>query len=202
MGAAFLERVEVATDEAAGEAVLTAKAGAAGVSASSSQTLVEARRFTLPAFVNDLTLDARGARLGVALSESKAERSYEVYQREKKGEVEPERPWDVGAIVDAASGKVLETARGHHGVVATAGIAPDGKALATGGWDRTVRLFPSGSGAAQKYGLAVRRVRFTADGTALVVAAWTPQNVLGDHQSEPAATVSEVSWSGATVVVP
>lgn len=202
LGQAVLDRVDVATDGATHELVLTVKAGAPGVKSASGQSLAEARRFVLPAFVNDLSLDAKGARLAVALSEAKAVRTYETYQREKRGEVEPERPWDVGALVDAATGKVLDVARGHHGVVATAAVSPDGVVLATGGWDHRVRLAGAGPAGEQKYGLAVRRVRFTRDGTALVVAAWTPQNPLGDHQSDPAVTVSDVAWRDPAVQSP
>jgi hypothetical protein len=50
------------------------------------------------------------------------------------------------------------------------------------------------------YGWAVRRVRFSKDGRWLVVAAWTPQNPLGDHSSNPSAVVYEVRYAAADVV--
>ena len=99
--------------------------------------LTESHRFTFPAFVNDLSLDRAGKVLGVAFSETKAERTREVYEREKKGTVEPEREWDVGARVNAETGEVLQKLRGHHGVVATAGISADGTTLRRAAWGTT-----------------------------------------------------------------
>jgi WD40 repeat protein len=162
--------------------------------------LRELRRFTFPSTLNDVSVDAKGARLGVAFSESKAQRTYEVYRREKRGEVEPSREWDVGAIVDATSGQVLRRGLGHHGVVASAAISPDGSSLVTGGWDRFVLLHGSAPRAARlEHGLAVRRVRFSRDGRFVIVAAWTPQVPTGNHQSSPAAQLVEVEYLEAKV---
>ena len=52
----------------------------------------------------------------------------------------------------------------------------------------------------EDYGWAIRRVRFSRDGRKLAVAAWTPQNPLNSHQSDPAAVVYEVVYSEAAVV--
>lgn len=199
LGAPLLELAEVAFDEPAGAVVLTAK-DAAAVAMTPAKTLTEARRFTFPAALNDFSVDASGQVLGVAFSETKAERTREVYEREKRKEVEPAREWDCGARVDVVTGKVLEQVHGHRGVVATAGISPDGKTLATGGWDKTVRLHLAQPWVDDDYGWAVRRVRFSKDGRWLVVAAWTPQNPLGDHSSDPAAVVYEVRYADADAV--
>jgi len=199
LGSALLEHADLAFDEAARAVVLTAKSSAA-VAVTPAKVLTEARRFTFPAAVNDFSVDASGRVLGVAFSETKAERTREVYEREKRKEVEPEREWDCGARVDVVTGEVLERVHGHRGVVSTAGISPDGRTLATGGWDRTVRLHLATPWVDDGYGWAVRRVRFSKDGRWLVVAAWTPQNPLGDHSSNPSAVVYEVRYAAADVV--
>lgn len=200
LGQAFLERVELATDEATQEFVFTPKATASDVVATSPRSLVRARRFTFEGSVNDVSVDASGTVLGLALSEQKGERTRDVYEREKKKEVEPERPWDCAARVDAATGKVLETLKGHRGVVSTVGVSPDGKSVVSGGWDKKVVLHKSVEPQVETFGWAIRRVRFSRDGRLVTVAAWTPQNPLSDHQSDPAAVVYEAIYSDASVV--
>ena len=199
LGQAFLDRVAVATDESTQEFVLTPKADAADVSATFPRALVRTRRFTFEGSVNDVSVDASGAVLGVALSELKGERTREVYEREKRREVEPERAWDCAARVDAASGKVLDTLKGHRGVVSSAAISPDGKTIVSGGWDKKVVLHGALEPQVESFGWSIRRVRFSRDGRLLTVAAWTPQNPLNDHQSDPAAVVYEVVYSEASV---
>ena len=154
------------------------------------------RRFSFESFVNDVSLDAAGQRLGLALSESKAERNREVYLREKRGLVEPSRPGDAGAIVDAGTGQVLQRWSSHRGVVATAGISPDGLTLATGGWDKRLVVQSLGgvAGVERTFGWSVRRARFSPDGRLLAVAAWTPPNPLGDQRTEPSAVVFPVEY--------
>lgn len=199
LGQAFLDRVEVATDEATQEYVFTPRAGAVELVATSPRTVTRAKRFTFEGSVNDVSVDAAGAVLGLALSEAKGERTREVYEREKKKEVEPERSWDCAARVDAETGRVLEVLKGHRGVVSTVGISPDGRSVVSGGWDRTVRLHVEPEPQVEKFGWAVRRVRFSRDGRLVTIAAWTPQNPLGDHQSDPAAVVYEAIYSRAAV---
>jgi WD40 repeat protein len=191
LGASFLAGVELAFDEATHEVQLTARGP---VRAGERRRLSLARSFSFPAPVNDLSLDAQGRVLGLAFSETKAKRTREIYEREKKQVVEPEREWDCAARVDAATGTVLQRVHGHHGVVATAGISPDGKTLATGGWDKRVVVHAATELVDSRAGWAVRRVRFSADGLRLVIAAWTRINVLGDHQSDPAASTVELIY--------
>jgi hypothetical protein len=201
LGTKLLDVVDVAFDEVTQSVLMTAKAGAP-VGIAPSRDLVKEREYSFPAAINDLSISAAGDVLGVAFSETKSERTREVYEREKRKEVEPERAWDVGARVEVATGKVLETLRGHRGVVATAGISPDGKTLVTGGWDKTVRVHLAEPVVVDAFGWAVRRVRFSRDGRWLVVAAWTPLNPLGDHQSDPSAVVYEVRYADVRVVQP
>jgi WD40 repeat protein len=200
VGKPFLDRVDLATDEATQEFVLSARPGASDVTSTGASTLTRVRQFRYPASVNDVSLDAQGQTMALALSESKAQRTRSVYEREKRKEVEPERPWDCAARVDAKTGVVIETLRGHRGVVATAGISPDGKTVVSGGWDKRVLLHRTDEAWEEKYGWAIRRVRFSRDGRWVTVAAWTPQNPLNDHQSDPAAVVYEAVYAEARVV--
>lgn len=199
LGGPVLEQVATAFDESTSEIVFTAHQGATGVSLTSPRALKLEQNFSFPAAVNDLSVDASGTVAGVAFSETKSQRTKAVYDREKKHEVEPEREWDCGARVELTSGRVLEKKYGHRGVVATAGISPDGKTLATGGWDKKVILHGAPVGLDDDYGWAIRRVRFSRDGRRLIVAAWTPQNPLNNHQSDPSAVVYEVVFAEAVV---
>ncbi len=202
LGGPVLQQLATAFDASTSEIVFTLNEGTQGVSVSvsSAKTLTLARSFSFPAAVNDVTLDARGLIAGVAFSETKSERTKAVYDREKKNELEPEREWDCGARVDLASGQVLEKKHGHRGTVPTAAISPDGKTLATGGWDKKVILHGEPRSVDTDFGWAIRRVRFSRDGQRLIVAAWTPQNPLSSHQSDPAAVVYEVVYSDAQVI--
>jgi WD40 repeat protein len=198
LGQAFLDRADVLQDASTQELVVRVHDGVT-VEATSLLALTPAATFHFPASVNDFTLDAKGEVLGVAFSETKAERNREVYEREKRGEVEPVREWDCGARVDARTGVVLEKVSGHHGVVSTAAISPDGLHLVTGGWDKTLRL-QGLTPQVETFGWSVRHARFSRDGRWLSVAAWTPANVFGAHQSDPSAVRYEVRYLAATVV--
>lgn len=201
LGAGFTEKVTLAFDETRAQAVLERKA-ASDTKSDPLLTLTEEKRFTFPAFPNDLSIDRAGKVLGVAFSETRAERTKEVYLREKRKEVEPEREWDVGARIDAQTGSVLQKVHGHRGVVSTAAISPDGRTLATGGWDKRVLLHIGPAPVVEKFGLAVRRVRFSPDGRWLAVAAWTPQNALGNNRSDRSAVLWELAYSSVEVVAP
>jgi WD40 repeat protein len=202
LGRSFSGKVSVAFDESSQEVVLAPVEGAAGVRLEATRSLVTRAQFDMPGAVNDLSVDRRGAVLGVALSEAKAQRTKEVYEREKKGLVEPERPFDAAARVSTADGQLLEVRHGHRGVVSTVGVSPDGAFLVSAGWDRRLLLHrqPGQSPHAEKLGYPPRRARFTADGTRVVVASWTPVNPLGDHASSPAAMVFEVVMPDASVM--
>ena len=197
LGQPMLERYSLTIDEAQGEVVLQSKQ-ARGESSALPQ-LTALQKLAFDASVNDVTVDASGRLLGLALSAEKGQRTREVYEREKKKQPPPASEWNCAAIVDAARGAVLQKQAGHRGVVASAAISPDGKTIASGGWDKTVRL--SGVARAQtEFGWSVRRVRFSPDGRWLSIAAWTPQNPLGDRQSDPAAVLNEVRYALPSVV--
>ena len=199
LGGPLLEQVSNAFDESSQELVFTVKDNATRVAIAAPRVLELARQFSFPASVNDVSLDAEGSIAGVAFSETKSERTKAVYDREKKKELEPEREWDCAARVELTSGQVLEKKTGHRGVVASVAISPDGKTLASGGWDRKVILHGASPFIDDDYGWAVRRVRFSRDGRRLIVAAWTPQNPLNNHQSDPSAVVYEVSYGQAVI---
>jgi WD40 repeat protein len=141
-----------------------------------------------------------GARLGVAMNEVKAERSLALYKREKAGDEEPIAEGNVAVIVDAKDGHIIEKHNLHHGIVATAGISPDGKSLASGGWDRKLFVYSGGElpVATVTYGWSVRKARFSPDGRLLAVAAWTPQNA-HNSDSDPAAQLFALTYAAPTV---
>lgn len=207
LGAPFSDRVDVAFDEVTQEAVLTQKGGAPRQEERPVETLVLTARsdFTFPAHVSDVTVDARGQRLGVGLSEQLPERNRDVYEREKKKVQEPRGPFNAGALVDAQSGQVLHKWPLHHGVVASAAISPDGRSLVSGGWDKRAYLFTEGDEAPRgehEFGWSVRRVRFSADGRWVGVAAWTPQVASSSGDSDPAAVLLDVRYVQPTIASP
>lgn len=195
LGQDFLARHELLFDQETGEAVLREKTPAEGEPVH-LPALVLQSRLTFQQFVNDLTVDLRGERLGIAFGATPAERTLEIYEREKKGIEEPLHPDNFSAIVDAASGAILLRYPGHRGVVATAAISPDGRSLATGGWDKKLHVLTGGKGApvfSWEFGWSVRRARFSRDGRYLGVASWTPQKP-GVNRSDPAATVFAIGY--------
>lgn len=201
LGQQVLERVEVASDESTKELVFTAKPSATQVTSTAQFALQPVKVARFDASVNDLSLSADDAVLGVAFSHDKGQRTREVYEREKRKEVEPPHEWNVGARVDAKTLEVLQTYSGHAGVVATAAVTPDGQHLITGGWDKRVLVHGATAPlAADTFGWAIRRVRVSADGRQLIVAAWTPQNPLNDHQSDPSAVVYELVYGADATV--
>ena len=202
LGAPFTEHFDITFDESTREAILTAKSGTPTGAQMQGLTLAPKADFVFEGHVNDVTVDAKGQRLGVAFSEEKAERSRTVYEREKNKVQEPQAPFNAGALVDAASGKILQKWSVHRGVVSTASISPDGRSLATGGWDKHLLLCTEGQGeplGRREFGWSVRRVRFSPDGRWVGVAAWTPQNPIGDQESDPAAALFQVAYESPTV---
>lgn len=205
LGAPILSRFEATVDTASGELVLEAKEKQDPATLPTALTLKPSKQHTFEAYVNDVSIDRAGRRAGVAFSHQKAERTREVYEREKKGVAAPFSDQDAAAIVDLESGQAVRRWHKHQGVVATAGISPDGKSVASGGWDKKLYVFSEGQtlpAVKEDFGWSVRRARFSNDGRLLAVGAWTPQNALGDQESDPAAVVYDVGYRAPEVVAP
>jgi len=155
-------------------------------------TLEKQKEFAFEAYINDFSLDAQGKTLGIALSEAKAERTLEVYKREKRGEKEPVRAGDGGALLNIETGE-QKAFFAHRGTVTTAGISPDGQMLATGGFDKRILFHRQGEKAWEReLGWSIRRLRFSPNGRYIWVAAWTPQNAQANKPSKPSALAYEV----------
>jgi len=203
IGQNLLERYQFVFDEGAHETVITAKESEPALEPQQLLALVPQNRLEFPLFVNDFSISRTGERLGVAFGEEKAARNFDIYNREKKGIEEPVRQGNHGASVDAKTGQVLERFVIHQGMVSTAGISPDGKSLATGGWDKKLYVFTSGKqepvGTAT-FGWSVRRARFSPDGRYLAVGSWTPQSGYADKDSDPAAVVYDVYYVNPQVI--
>jgi WD40 repeat protein len=150
--------------------------------------------YAFASYVNDFSLDALGETLGVALSEEKAERTLEVYHREKKGKKEPQRPGDGGALVSVATGE-QKAFFAHRGTLTTAGISPDGQMLVTGGFDNRILFHRQGEKPwERKLGWSIRRLRFSHSGRHVWVAAWTPQHAQPGKPSTPSALAYELLY--------
>jgi WD40 repeat protein len=200
LGASVLERFELTIDERLGELVLRPRAAQDPAERPSVLTLVERARHQVQAYVNDLSIDRAGRRVGLACSGEKAERNRGVYEREKKGAPAPFHQGDFAAILEVQTGEVLRKWAAHQGVVSTVGISPDGRTLASGGWDRKLYVVHEDEPKPRlsaTFGWSVRRVRFSADGRLLAVGAWTPQKVVGNHRSAPSAVVYELGYGTA-----
>lgn len=159
----------------------------------------------LEARVNDLTASASGERLGVALSWAPPVRTPELHERERRGQPLEDSAEDKAALVERGDepGQVLSF-KAHVGIVSTAAISPDGRALASGGWDRQLVLHREGAAAPvarRTFAWILRKVRFSPDGRWLAAAAWTPQSALGGGRGAPSVVVYEVLYGEDARVV-
>jgi len=183
---------------------LEVERAAGEVSAAGDDLVLQVRALhALPSHVSDVGVSADGAWLAVALSERKAQRSLAVFEREQRGQLDQESEGNAVALVEAGTGRVVERWTAHRGVVSTVALSPDGKLVASGGWDKRLYLYERGQPApfaGRRYGWSVRRVRFSPDGRSLGAAAWTPQNAVGDRGSDPALEWLGLRGAGSGVI--
>ncbi|MCC7070639.1 MAG: hypothetical protein IT383_04910 [Deltaproteobacteria bacterium] len=202
LGGEALTRAVLADDVAHDELVVRAGTGEqTATSVGGAVSLHELRRIALPGPGTDLDVSSTGATL-VAFSHEKTERSFDLYEAEKKGLYPEPQPGSAAALVDLERGALGRRFIGHRGFTVTAALSPDGHTVVTGGWDKRVLVFDAESGkqvAERQLGWLVRRVRFSPDGGTLGVGAWTPVNALNEGDSEPALLLYPLEVGGQQV---
>ena len=202
VGSDVLEQVSF-SDDVAHDDVIAAPKGADARFIDGLLALHEERRIVLPGPATDLDVGAGRKRAVVAYSATRAVRTYDVNNAEKKG-VWPAVSESSGAVlVDLDTGALGRKLVGHQGFTVTASISPDGQTVATGGWDRRVLVFDAVTGdvvTERSMAWLVRRVRFAPDGMRLAVAAWTPASAVGDGDSEPSLVVYPLAYDAPQVV--
>ena len=206
LGQDVLNTLSVAEDIAGGDLVVRPAVGIEAVAmVAGARQLVIEQTVALPGPANDL--DVSPALAGTALvtfSNTRAERSYEINEGERKGAVLPTSPKSGAALIDLQTATITKQfVSQHHGFAVTGALAVDGKTIATGGWDKRVIVFDVASGAVvfeRAFGWLVRRVRFSPDGRLLAVAAWTPVNALNEGDSDPSLILYPLRYATPTFV--
>jgi WD40 repeat protein len=167
-------------------------------------SLTPHKKITLPGPATDLDVSKTGV-VVVAFSHEKAVRSFDLYDAEKNGMYPEPSAKSGAALVDLKAGTLGPVMVGHRGFTVTATISPDGKTVATGGWDKRVLVFDAASGkpaAERELAWLVRRVRFAPNGKLLGVAAWTPVNAMNEGNSDPALILYPLALDGVSVAAP
>lgn len=168
-------------------------------------SLVEEKRQSLPGPGTDVDVAADRRTAVVSFSHARAARSFDVHDDEKKGRYPEVSQKSGAALFDATTLQLGKRFVGHRGWTVTAAISPDGRTVATGGWDRRVLLWDAAKPAEpvteRRMAWLVRRVRFSPDGAFLAVAAWTPSNPTGQGESEPALNLYPVQFAAPPQVV-
>ena len=199
LGQTALARVVIGDDPGAGEVMVRLSAEVPpdvtpAVRVAGALKLLEVARVKLPGPGTALDV-ARDGTVLASYSHAKAERTKDIYDAEQEGNLPPPSPASGAVLVDLKAGALGKRFIGHEGFTFAAAISPDGKTVATGGWDNRVILFDVESGQQveqQKMGWIVRELTFSRDGRFLGVAAWTKTNALGSGDSDPAMVVFDV----------
>jgi WD40 repeat protein len=208
LGQEVLARVnlveDVAKDEIVARPVDAPVAGSFVVALADGARVVAAEKsIALPGPGTDLDVAASGA-VVVAFSKERAERTFDINDAEKKGHFPPPSPQSGAAIVDVDKGALGQRfVNGHLGFTVTATLSPDGRTVATGGWDRRLLLWDAQTGeqvTERSFAWLVRRVRFAPDGHLLGVAAWTPVNALNEGDSDPSLLLYPVALEQPTII--
>jgi WD40 repeat protein len=167
-------------------------------------TLETKREIALPGSANDLNVN--NGHVLVTFSHEKAERSFDVHDRERKGDFPPPSPKSGAAIVDVDAGTFkTQFVNQHLGFAVTGAISADGRTVVTGGWDRRLLVFDAQTGALmteRSFSWVVRRVRCSENGALVGVAAWTPVNALNEGDSEPSMVLYPVALQSPSVITP
>ncbi|MCP4502365.1 MAG: hypothetical protein GY822_20610 [Deltaproteobacteria bacterium] len=162
--------------------------------------LVEKKRITAPGFVTDLNLNASRRTAILTYSHGKAARNPDIYEAEKNNTLPPPNATSAAVLVDTKDLSFGKRFVGHRGFTVTGALSPDGKTLATGGWDKHTMVYDVESGKLihdEEMAWLVRRIRFSPDGRSLAVATWTPANPFDDTTSEPALLLYPVIYDEA-----
>ena len=206
LGQDVLSRLVVAEDIATGDLVVSPADAAVGVAMiGGARRLMVEHSLTLPGPANDVDVSAIGTAL-VTFSASRAERTFEINDAERKGQTLPVSSASGAVVVDLARMAVTKSLVGQHfGFAVTGALSPDGKTAVTGGWDKRVVVFDVDSGAVvteRALAWSVRRVRISPDGRLIGVAAWTPVNATNEGDSDPSMVLYPLLLAAPTVVSP
>ncbi|MFZ9889303.1 MAG: hypothetical protein ACO3JL_17555, partial [Myxococcota bacterium] len=104
-------------------------------------SLVEGRRVILPGPGCDLDVSPITGQAVVAYSHARAIRTPDLYAQEKRGTFPPRSAASGSILLDLETFELGRRYIGHEGFTVTAALSPDGKTIATGGWDRRLVVF-------------------------------------------------------------
>jgi hypothetical protein len=209
LGADVLARIVVTEDVGRDELVVRpVEAAADGARlADGGLELVVEKTLELPGPATDLDVAPRadrGPAVLVSFSATRAARTFELHDAERRGRFPPASPQSGAAFVDVerfALGRRF--VNGHLGFTVTGAVSPDGRTVVTGGWDKRVLVWNAVTGelvTERSLAWLVRRARVGPRGDVVAVAAWTPVNALNDGESDPSLLLYPLALAAPHVV--